>query len=84
MIELWEKGKDPLGETTAIINCPKSGHITPDETNVNTYLEKDFLNRDFASQGHQWSVLLPTKRHSAINTHSLGQNRSSPDFTGLV
>jgi hypothetical protein len=40
MIEFWEKGKNPLRETSAIINCPKSGHITPDETNVNTYLEK--------------------------------------------
>jgi hypothetical protein len=54
MFDFWEKGKNPLGETTAIINCPKSGHITPHQTIVNTYLEKVFGdNLCFASPSSQ-------------------------------
>lgn len=43
MIEFLGKGKSPLDETSPIVNCPKSGHITPDETNVKYLLGKDSI-----------------------------------------
>ena len=65
MIEPW-KSEAPAGETNAIINCPKSGHITSDETNVNTFLVKNFLNCNRADL--VTSMVSPTSEEPAFRS----------------
>lgn len=59
MIDPWDREKTLGANMTLTVNCPKSGHITPLKTNVNTLLVKDLANPGEAEGSTEWSGLVP-------------------------